>query len=138
MKKFLIVLIAGLAAAVAVQSVWGMKAGETEAEIQATIDSQQPDSSEPSEPEQPESSELSEPEWQPQTVRLVSAGDNLIHSSLYEQAAARSTDGGYDFGALYENVADYFQEADIATLNQEDCHCAEPRFCDLSLLQLTA
>ena len=38
MKKFLIVLIAGLAAAVAVQSVWGMKAGETEAEIQATID----------------------------------------------------------------------------------------------------
>ena len=119
MKKFLIVLIAGLAAAVAVQSVWGMTAGETEAEIQATIDSQQSDSSEPSEPEQPESSELSEPEWQPQTVRLVSAGDNLIHSSLYEQAAARSTDGGYDFGALYENVADYFQEADIATLNQE-------------------
>ena len=119
MKKFLIILLAGLTAAVAVQSVWGMTAGETEAEVEAMLGSQLPGTSEPSEPSEPETSEPSEPEWQPQSVRIVSAGDNLIHSSLYEQAAARSSAGGYDFTALYENVADYFKEADIATLNQE-------------------
>lgn len=119
MKKFLIILLAGLTAAVAVQSVWGMTAGETEAEVEAMLGSQLPETSEPSEPSEPETSEPSEPEWQPQSVRIVSAGDNLIHSSLYEQAAARSSAGGYDFTALYENVADYFKEADIATLNQE-------------------
>lgn len=119
MKKFLIVLLAGLAAAIAVQSAFGLKAGETDADIESIIGAQQPDTSQPSEPEQPSSNEPSEPEWQPQSVRIVSAGDNLIHSSLYEQAAARSDNGGYDFTALYENVADYFLEADIATLNQE-------------------
>ena len=106
MKKFLIILLAGLTAAVAVQSVWGMTAGETEAEVEAMLGSQLPGTSEPSEPSEPETSEPSEPEWQPQSVRIVSAGDNLIHSSLYEQAAARSSAGGYDFTALYENVAD--------------------------------
>ena len=79
MKKFLIVLLAGLAAAIAVQSAFGLKAGETDADIESIIGAQQPDTSQPSEPEQPSSSEPSEPEWQPQSVRIVSAGDNLIH-----------------------------------------------------------
>ena len=50
MKKFLIILLAGLTAAVAVQSVWGMTAGETEAEVEAMLGSQLPETSEPSEP----------------------------------------------------------------------------------------
>ena len=35
---------------------------------------------------------------EPITVRLRAAGDNLIHSSIYNQAKARAKDGGYDFG----------------------------------------
>ena len=46
------------------------------------------------------------------TVSFVAAGDNLIHGSIYLQAAARSTDGGYDFDYAYENTEDYFDDFD--------------------------
>lgn len=58
----------------------------------------------------------------PQTVSLLAAGDNLIHSSLYKQAyryaAAKGVDG-YDFAPLYEQVAALIEAPDIAILNQE-------------------
>lgn len=57
------------------------------------------------------------------SIHIVAAGDNLIHSSLYEQAAARANHNGYDFDYEYANVAGYIAEADIAILNQETLIC---------------
>ncbi|MGN0691690.1 MAG: CapA family protein [Oscillospiraceae bacterium] len=56
-------------------------------------------------------------------VHVVAAGDNLIHSSLYKQAANRSDSGGYDFTYLYDNVDEFIANADIAILNQETLIC---------------
>ena len=33
-------------------------------------------------------------------VTFKATGDNLIHNTIYQQAAARSSDGGYDFSLL--------------------------------------
>lgn len=53
------------------------------------------------------------------TVSFVAVGDNLIHNDIYNQAAARSTNGAYDFAYAYANIADYISEPDISILNQE-------------------
>lgn len=53
------------------------------------------------------------------SVNIVCAGDNLIHSPIYNQAARRATDGGYDFSYPYQYVKSYIEEADLAILNQE-------------------
>ena len=37
------------------------------------------------------------PVKEPVTIRMVAAGDNLIHSSLYKQAKNRAGGNGYDF-----------------------------------------
>jgi len=52
-------------------------------------------------------------------VRVVAVGDNLIHSSIYNQAKARATDGGYDFDFTYQHIEDMISPADLAILNQE-------------------
>ncbi len=119
MKKILVTLLAGLLITVSVQTVFCTMAGEEQAAVAAFRVLPEPASTEPQEPSVPEESSEPEPVWEPQSVHLLSAGDNLIHSSLYEQAAARSENGGYDFTYLYENVAPYLSSADIATLNQE-------------------
>lgn len=51
-------------------------------------------------------------------VSVVAVGDNLIHDTIYEQAAARSSNG-YDFSIAYEKIADRIGKADLAILNQE-------------------
>ncbi len=51
-------------------------------------------------------------------VSFVAVGDNLIHDTVYEQAASRSS-GGYDFTFAYENIAHKIAEPDVAILNQE-------------------
>lgn len=51
-------------------------------------------------------------------VSFVAVGDNLIHDTVYEQAAAR-TSSGYDFSYDYEKVADLIEKPDVAILNQE-------------------
>lgn len=51
-------------------------------------------------------------------LSFVAVGDNLIHDTVYEQAAARSS-SGYDFTDAYERVAHLIEEPDIAILNQE-------------------
>lgn len=56
---------------------------------------------------------------EPSTVRLMSAGDNLIHSSIYKQAKARGTNGSYDFSYAYKNIADIIAQADLPVINQE-------------------
>ncbi len=55
-------------------------------------------------------------------VRIVTAGDNLIHSSIYNQAAARADYQGYDFEYAYQYVEDLFC-GDINILNQETLIC---------------
>lgn len=52
-------------------------------------------------------------------VSFAAVGDNLIHVDIYKQAAARSTNGTYDFTLAYENVADYIAASDVSILNQE-------------------
>ena len=51
-------------------------------------------------------------------VSFVAVGDNLIHDTVYEQAAARVSNG-YDFSYDYKNVADRIKTPDVAILNQE-------------------
>lgn len=77
-----------------------------------------------------------EPEFY--TVHLVCAGDNLIHSSIYNQAKRRAAANGldgYDFGYVYERVEHYIKDADLAILNQETIVTDElepsdyPKFC---------
>lgn len=49
---------------------------------------------------------------------FVAVGDNLIHDTIYEQAAARA-DSGYDFSYAYEKIAYRIKKPDVAILNQE-------------------
>ncbi len=51
-------------------------------------------------------------------VSFVAVGDNLIHDTIYNQAAAR-TSNGYDFSYDYEKVASLIESPDVAILNQE-------------------
>lgn len=71
-------------------------------------------------------------------VHILCAGDNLIHRSIYNQAARRAKKNGlkgYDFSYVYESVEKYIEKADIAILNQETVVTDEfepsdyPRFC---------
>ncbi len=67
--------------------------------------------------------EATEPEPQYATVNIAATGDNLIHSSIYNQAHARAADGGYDFEYAYENVTPIIRRADMAIINQETLIC---------------
>ena len=51
-------------------------------------------------------------------VTFTAVGDNLIHNDIYEQAAARASDG-YDFEYAYQNISDKIASKDVAILNQE-------------------
>lgn len=57
------------------------------------------------------------------TVTFSASGDNLIHKSIYEDAATAAADAGdgdaYDFTYVYENVASFFAEYDVNWINQE-------------------
>ena len=52
-------------------------------------------------------------------VRLLCAGDNLIHTNIYKQANRRTDGNGYDFRPVYEEVKELVKNADYAVLNQE-------------------
>ena len=66
-----------------------------------------------------------EPVITEKTVSFTALGDNLIHSSIYKQAARRGTESGkdYDFEYAYAGVADLLDTADITVLNQETLIC---------------
>lgn len=51
------------------------------------------------------------------TVRIVFGGDLMQH--LPQVSAARTADGGYDYGRSFGHVAHYFRDADIAVVNLE-------------------
>ena len=69
--------------------------------------------------EEPQPTEA--PEDTKVSFTFTASGDNLIHSCLYEQAAARgrSTGQAYDFSYCYKDVEDYFMEQDLNWINQE-------------------
>lgn len=52
-------------------------------------------------------------------VSFSAVGDNLIHSSIYEQANKRAGGQGYSFDYLYENIRPYLAEHDVNWINQE-------------------
>ncbi len=87
-----------------------------------------------------EATTTAEPDPQFASVRIVCAGDNLIHRSIYNQAKRRNKDDNreYDFDYVYERVEQYIKSADLAILNQETIVTDEfepsdyPRFCSPS------
>ncbi|MBQ8927152.1 MAG: CapA family protein [Oscillospiraceae bacterium] len=73
---------------------------------------------EPAPTEAPTEEETQPPE--PERVRFLAVGDNLIHSCIYRTAAEHAGDGqSYDFSYCYENVANLVGGADLAFINQE-------------------
>ena len=50
---------------------------------------------------------------------LITAGDNLIHSSLYKDANKNANYNGYDFKPMYELIKPIVSNYDIAYYNQE-------------------
>ena len=87
----------------------------------------------------PAAASVSAPEPEPQptveTVRFSATGDNLIHNGIYLEARSRTGDGSYDFGPLYENMADFYAGFDVNWINQETLITDEiapssyPQFC---------
>ena len=53
------------------------------------------------------------------TVRLVCAGDNLIHTPIYRIAHEVTGGNGYDFTPAYEHLGTLISDPDLAILNQE-------------------
>ena len=53
------------------------------------------------------------------TATMITAGDNLIHSSLYKDANKNANYDGYNFKPMYELIKPIVQEFDIAYYNQE-------------------
>lgn len=53
------------------------------------------------------------------SITILGAGDDLIHSNVYKQAAKRTGGKGYDFTPVYSHVAGQIRAADIAVVNQE-------------------
>ncbi|MGN1119425.1 MAG: CapA family protein, partial [Oscillospiraceae bacterium] len=86
-------------------------AAESTVQTQPLIATAEP-TEESAEPQKPHETEYV-------SVKLLCAGDNLIHSPIYRQAAARAGGDGYDFSYAYEHVAPLIEEADLAILNQE-------------------
>lgn len=57
------------------------------------------------------------------TTHFFGAGDNLIHSSIYNQAHDRAQDGTYDFDYAYKNIAHLIPQTGVRFLNQETLVC---------------
>ena len=91
----------------------GFRPGQ--APVSAEPEAPPPVSSLPAKPEP-------EPEPQPvvETVRFSATGDNLIHSKIYQQAAARAVgDAAYSFDYCYANLVPFYSDFDVNWINQE-------------------
>ena len=56
-------------------------------------------------------------EQEPATISLLMVGDILLHTPVEE--AAKQEDGSYNFDAIFANVQEEVQAADLAIVNQE-------------------
>ena len=57
------------------------------------------------------------------TIEVAAVGDNLMHMPLINSGR---TDYGYNFDGFYENIAPYFDGADIKVINQETVFINDP------------
>lgn len=82
-----------------------------------------PAESEPESEPEPEP----EPEAEPRRFTVAASGDLLIHSPVYQQAAAYGHEVGepYDFTPMFEQVAPAFEAADLSV-----CHLEVPLSSD--------
>ena len=53
------------------------------------------------------------------TASVITAGDNLIHSSIYKDANKNANYNGYDFKPMYELIKPIVSKYDIKYYNQE-------------------
>ncbi len=71
------------------------------------------------------------PETEPAPVEkrysFLAAGDNIIHSAIYEDALARATEDSpkYNFLPMYDGIKDFIAAADITFINQETVMAGE-------------
>lgn len=92
----------------------GNSASTTE---QEQTETESPDS-EPTLEWLPESLPVQTPEAVPtKEIRLVMVGDILLHTPLAE--SGKKPEGGYDFRAVFANLKEEIQAADLALVNQE-------------------
>lgn len=63
------------------------------------------------------------PEPEPLTARITVTGDMMAHKWQLTDALNNGTDGGYSFAHNFEDVATYFQQADLAVANLETTLC---------------
>lgn len=70
-------------------------------------------------PEEPATEEVivAEPEPEPPSISLVMVGDILLHEPV--EASALQEDGSYNYDAIFANMKEDFQAADLALVNQE-------------------
>ncbi|MBO5973949.1 MAG: CapA family protein [Clostridia bacterium] len=57
------------------------------------------------------------PEVENKIIKIVAAGDNLLHNTI--SFDAKQSDGTYDFSSIYTRIAPITSAADIAFINQE-------------------
>lgn len=62
-------------------------------------------------------------ENQSYSLSMIAAGDNLIHSPIYQKA--RQEDGSYDFSPMYENIKPLISSYDLSIINQETIFVAD-------------
>lgn len=60
-----------------------------------------------------------EPKEEKSSLSLVMVGDNLIHSSVYNQANRHASGNGYDFKPIIEYIKPIVKTYDLAYYNQE-------------------
>lgn len=53
------------------------------------------------------------------TLSMITAGDNLIHSSVYKDANRLAGYNGYDFKPMYEYIKELIKDYDLKYYNQE-------------------
>lgn len=68
---------------------------------------------------EPKTTEKKEVKEEVYTTTMITAGDNLIHSSIYNEAHRNANYEGYDFSSMYELIKPIVSMYDIAYYNQE-------------------
>ncbi len=56
-------------------------------------------------------------EPEPQKIRLMMLGDNLMHMGIVH--TGKQADGSYDYSFMFEGISEYLEYADIKMINQE-------------------
>lgn len=122
-KRFLraCLSLAGLAAVCGAAFIFGFPsgAGNGFSRSRADVSSTAAASAEPSSAQVSSRAPSSRGAKPDTSITILGAGDDLIHGTIYQQAADRAGGKGYDFAPVYEHVAGLIQKADVSVVNQE-------------------